>query len=171
MTKKCKNPECQKEIPEEKTYCGEECIKRFLELKKEFIGKPEKDLPEKDRPQCNIKKPEKQKSLISLIKCDSETIHEIEEICEAFGFKHSEGLVTGSHNATILSYLRQHKEEPYKTTIDKLTWICHMTNRSLKENYLNGIEAFGIIETFTNDFGVVKWRWVGIKALRNNGSE
>jgi len=119
--KKCKNPECQKEIPETKIYCNEECIKRYLELKKGFIN-PEKQ--QKSQP-------------VQLIKCDEETIHEIQEICDSFGFKHSEGLVTGSHNATILAYLRQHREEVYKTTIDKLTWLCHMTNRSLKENYLN----------------------------------
>lgn|SRR3972149_5064107 len=159
MTKLCKNPECQKEIPEEKKYCNEECLKRFLELKKEFINKPEK------------KQIEKQNLPIQLIKCDNETINEIQDICDAFGFKHSEGLVTGSHNATILAYLRQHQEEPYKITIDKLTWLCHMTNRSLKENYLNGIEAFGIIETYTTEFGVMKWRWIGIKALRDNGSD
>src|SRR3990170_68844 len=121
MTKYCKNPECKKEISDDKTYCNEECLKRYLELKKGFIN--------------------------------------------------NEGLVTGSHNATILAYLRQHQEEVYKTTVDKLTWLCHMTNRSLKENYLSGIEAFGIIETFTTEFGVKKWRWIGIKALRNNGSE
>ena len=184
MSKKCKNPECQKEISEEKIYCNEECLKRFLELKKEAIGKPEKELREKDRPQCvlpkkeklkkqkkeNVEKTEKQKSLIPLIKCDTETIYEIQEICDTFGFKQGEGLITGSHNATILGYLRQHQEETMKTTVDKLTWICHMTNRSVKENYLAGIEAFGIIETFTNEFGAIKWRWVGIKALRNDGS-
>src|SRR4030067_1997197 len=156
MTKYCKNPECKKEISDDKTYCNEECLKRYLELKKGFIN-PEKQKIEKQPMQ--------------LIKCDDETIHEIQEICDSFGFKHNEGLVTGSHNATILAYLRQHQEEVYKTTVDKLTWLCHMTNRSLKENYLSGIEAFGIIETFTTEFGVMKWRWIGIKELRNNGSE
>jgi len=171
MINKCKNPECKKELSDDKTYCNEECLRRFLELKKEAIGKSEKQQPEKNIPQCQIKKTEKQQQPVQLIKCDEETIHEIQEICDSFGFKHSEGLVTGSHNATILAYLRQHQEEVYKTTVDKLTWLCHMTNRSLKENYLSGIEAFGIIETFTTEFGVMKWRWIGIKALRNNGSE
>ena len=143
---KCKNPECQKEIEDNKNYCNEECLRKYLEIKKEIKKNP---------PQ--------------LINYDNETINEIKDICDVFGFKHSEGLVTGSHNATILGYLRQHKEDVYKTTVDKLTWLCHMTNRSIKENYLNGIEAFGIIETFTNEFGVIKWRWIGIKALRNNG--
>lgn len=144
---KCQNPECQKEISENKKYCNEECLKKHLEIKKE---KPK---------------------LIQLIKYTEAGINEISDICDIFGFKHTEGSIVGSHNATILGYLRQQQEESYKTTINKLTWICHMTARSLKENYLQGIEDFGIIETFTNEFGVIKWRWVGIKALRNNGSK
>jgi predicted nucleic acid-binding Zn ribbon protein len=151
---KCKNPECQKEIPENKKFCNEECLRRFRELKNKAIGKKE----EKNKP-------------IQLIQFNDETINEIIEICDVFGFKHTDGVVSGSHNATILGYLRQRQEEVYSTTVDKLTWLCHMSARYLKENYLKGIEAFGIIETYTNEFGVVKWKWVGIKALRDNGSE
>jgi hypothetical protein len=145
---KCKNPECQKEIQDNQNYCSEQCVKRYIEIKKEQKKKP-----------------------IQLINLDAETINEITEICNVFGFKHTDGLVVGSHNATILGYLRQHQEEVYSTTVDKLTWLCHMSARYLKENYLKGIEAYGIIETFTNEFGVIKWRWIGIKALRNNGYE
>jgi hypothetical protein len=32
--KKCKNPECKKEIPEGSNYCGEDCLRRHIELKK-----------------------------------------------------------------------------------------------------------------------------------------
>jgi len=149
---KCKNPECQKEIPENKKFCNEECLRCFRELKKDVNKKEEKKTP------------------IQLIQFNDETINEIKEICNIFGFKHTDGLVTGSHNATILGYLRQQQEEIYSTTVDKLTWLCHMSARYLKENYLKGIEAFGIIETYTNEFNVVKWKWIGIKALRNNGS-
>ena len=31
----CQNPECQKEIPENRKYCNENCLKRYFELKKE----------------------------------------------------------------------------------------------------------------------------------------
>lgn len=144
----CKNPECNKEIPDDKKYCSELCLKRHLEIKK---------------------REKREKKSFQLIEVTEDSINEIKDICDIFGFKHNEGLVTGSHNATILGYLRQQGEEPYNTTVNKLTWICHMTARSLKENYLKGIEEFGIIETFTNEFGVIKWRWVGIKALRDNG--
>lgn len=146
MSNKCKNPECQKEIRDNQNYCSEECLRKHLEIKKE-----------------------KNKEPTGLVHYTEEGINEIKEICDVFGFKNTEGNVVGSHNATILGYLRQEQEGVYKVTIDKLTWICHMTNRSIKENFLNGIEAFGIIETFTNSFGVLKWRWIGIKALRNNG--
>lgn len=149
---RCKNPECQKEIEENRIYCNEQCLKRFLELKKEATGKKEKKKP------------------IELIKYTTEGINEVKEICDAFGMTNTEGNIVGQHNATILSYLRQQREGVYKTTVDKLTWLCHTSNRNIRENFLNGIEAFGIIETYTNEFGVLKWKWIGIKALRNNGS-
>lgn len=38
--KKCQNPECWKEIPEDKKYCNQECLKKALELKRH--GKHEK---------------------------------------------------------------------------------------------------------------------------------
>jgi hypothetical protein len=38
--KKCKNPECNKEIPEGMNYCGEECLRRHQEIEKE-AKKPE----------------------------------------------------------------------------------------------------------------------------------
>jgi len=146
--KNCKNPKCQKEVPDNLNYCSEDCLKQHLEIKKENKDKT-----------------------IGFIQNTPEGINEIFEICDIFGFKHTDGLVSGSHNATILSFLRQHRVGVYSSMINKLTWICHMSNRTLKENYLKGIEEFGIIETFTNEFGVIQWRWVGIKALRDNGSE
>jgi len=154
---KCRNPECQKEIPENKKYCNEECLKKHIEIKK--LNK--KTLKAQEKTEF---KP------IPFIEINPEGISEIKEICDYFGFKHTDGLISGSHNATILGYLRQNQEGVYSTTVDKLTWICHTSNRNIRENYLKGIEAFGIIETFVNEFGVIKWKWVGIKALRNNGS-
>lgn len=148
ITNICKNPKCQKEIPDTKTYCNEECLKEHLNVKKKNINE----------------------SFIGLVTLTPEKIIEIDNICDVFGFKHTDGLVSGSHNATILGYLIMRQEEVYSTTVNKLTWICHMSARSLKENYLKGIEDFGIIETFINNFGVLKWRWIGAKALKNNGS-
>lgn len=36
---KCQNPECQKEIPEGKKYCNQQCLERHLQIKKEFKKK------------------------------------------------------------------------------------------------------------------------------------
>lgn len=41
---KCQNPECEKEIPEGKHYCNEECLKRHQELKREEKSKVTKAL-------------------------------------------------------------------------------------------------------------------------------
>lgn len=106
-----------------------------------------------------------------IIKDDSETIHEIKEIMDILGKSHSKGNVTGDHNNTILSYLRQKNCEAYAITKAKLAWLTNIGQRYVQENYLDGIEAFGIIEIFNNEYNVKHWRWIGIKALRNNGSE
>ena len=34
---KCRNPECNKEIPDNLNYCNEQCLRRHLEIKKEQI--------------------------------------------------------------------------------------------------------------------------------------
>jgi hypothetical protein len=33
--KKCQNPECGKDIPEGSNYCGEDCLRRHIELKEQ----------------------------------------------------------------------------------------------------------------------------------------
>lgn len=122
-----------------------------------------------------IKAEQKENKLIKspnkFLKITKNDYVEIQQIYGIFGFDHSEGSVIGKHNTTILSFLIKEKEGVYKTMISKLSWLCHMSARTLKENYLSGIESFGIIQTFTNEFGVLKWKWIGIEALRNNGSE
>lgn len=37
---RCGNPECQKEIPDNKKYCNEQCLTRHIELKKENLSIP-----------------------------------------------------------------------------------------------------------------------------------
>jgi len=41
---KCLNPECGKEVPEGSAYCGEECLRRHLELKKQSNLASEEDI-------------------------------------------------------------------------------------------------------------------------------
>lgn len=176
--KTCKNPECKKEIPDSLNYCNQECLKRHIEIKKlnKRILNPESIETESATDYMKRRDKEKKEGktkskFIQIVRETPEGIHEIKEICDVFGFSNSEGNIVGRHNATILGYLRQEQEGVYSTTVDKLTWICHTSNRNIKENFLKGIEAFGIIQTFVNEFGVLKWRWIGIKALRGNGSE
>ena len=42
----CENPECQKEVPEDHTYCDENCLRRHLELKK--LSRSEMNLAHED---------------------------------------------------------------------------------------------------------------------------
>jgi len=50
----CQNPECNKELPEGKKYCGEECIKRHLEIKREARTKTTKELEKYDGEQKTV---------------------------------------------------------------------------------------------------------------------
>lgn len=99
---------------------------------------------------------------------DKETIYEIKEIMDCLGRSHSEGFIKGTHLSTILSYLRQKKTETFRLTKAKLALICGMGQRYLQENYLDGIEAFGLIEMGINEYNEKIWKWIGLKALRNN---
>jgi hypothetical protein len=68
----------------------------------------------------------------------------------------------------MLDYLRMQKEEIYAKTLNKLGVKLCMGHRYVQEK-LNGLEDWGIIEVFTNEFNNKKWRWKGIKAIRDNG--
>lgn len=87
---------------------------------------------------------------------------EIEKIMAYLGRKHSDGAVKGDNLTKVLDYLINTKQESYETTVSKLSLICGMMARYVKENYLNGIEAFGFIYVYMN--GNTKcWQWVGIE--------
>lgn len=156
---KCKNPECEIEIPNSMNYCSEDCLRKHIELKKEErIIREEKG-----------EKPVQ--TMCELLAINKKQNEEIQELYSFFGFNHSEGSVIGKHNTQILSFLIKNQEGVYDTMLDRLSWLCHMNRRHLRENYLRGIESFGIIETYTNEFGVLRWRWMGLKALKNNGGK
>ncbi len=50
--KNCQNPECDKEIPDNLNYCGEPCVKRHIELKKQAreLSKANSDVEVKEVP-------------------------------------------------------------------------------------------------------------------------
>lgn len=87
---------------------------------------------------------------------------EIVQILEFLGRKHSEGQVKGDHLSKILGYLHMTKTEEYGKTISKLSLLCGIGQRYIKENYLEGLEAFNIITVSVGSKWKV-WNWNGLK--------
>ena len=100
---------------------------------------------------------------------------EIENIIKVLGRGDlTEGKVRGTHLGKVLIYLQMKKEENYQNTLHKLALVLGMNIRYVRENYLRGLELFGIIKTrmVGNE---LMWKWMGDKELDsclfNNGSE
>lgn len=94
---------------------------------------------------------------------------EIINIIEALG-RHdlTEGNVKGTHLGKILIYLQKLKQEKYDNTVFKLSLTCGMNGRYIRENYLKGLELFGVIKVQMIG-NMLVWSWVGDKAFSNNG--
>ena len=56
------------------------------------------------------------------------------------------GDIKNSHLMAILDNLISTEMESYDTTLSKLTLSLQMDKRRIRENYLEGMEAYGIIE-------------------------
>lgn len=80
-----------------------------------------------------------------------------------FGFGQVEGDVRGIHFSNLLNYLEKTKCENWEKTLRKLPLIVKMQKRYIRENYLEGLIEFGVIE-----FKGKNWFWVGYKALEEN---
>jgi len=89
---------------------------------------------------------------------------EINNIMSFLGRRHLDGEVRGSHLGQILMYLKQTKTESLKSTLRKLTLVCGMQKRYVRENYIEGLVEFGIIHIM-NIKNEVVWQWVGEKAF------
>lgn len=89
---------------------------------------------------------------------------EIKNIMDALGRGSTEGYVKGTHLGTILAYLQQRKTEKMRATLAKLSLVCGMNRRYIRENYLDGLEEYGVIETktFNNE---LTWNWIGERAF------
>ena len=98
---------------------------------------------------------------------DKTANEEIREILEFLGRSHSEGQVRGDHLSKILMYLHMQKTEEYKKTLAKLSLLCGIGQRYVKENYLDGLEAFGIIEVQYGSKWRV-WKWRGLRKERED---
>lgn len=108
---------------------------------------------------------------MSFIDNDS-TIYEIKEIMDCLGRNEKDGDVSGSHLGRILNYLRQQNQEEMKKTLWKLSLMCGMNLRYIRENYLNGLIEFGVIETQIVG-NAHYWKWIGKPAFdnKNNGEK
>lgn len=96
------------------------------------------------------------------------SIEEIKNIMDYLGRGSQSGEVKGTHLGQILGYLRQHKKEKMRVTLAKLSLICGMNKRYVRENYLEGLEEFEIIKT-EQDGNELSWYWIGEKAFTEKG--
>lgn len=75
----------------------------------------------------------------------------------------NDGDYRSTHLGTILEYLRNQHTEDKTVTLQKLALMLGMAQRQVRENYIDGLLAFGIIG-LTGD--CKQWHWVGIKAIK-----
>jgi hypothetical protein len=80
----------------------------------------------------------------------------------------NEGDFRSKHLGTILSYLRETKRESLSNTVAKLALKVGMNARYIKENYLNGIIAYGIVGLEQN---CSEWYWIGLNAIETKKGE
>ena len=89
---------------------------------------------------------------------------EEKRIMDYLGRGTQEGDVKGSHLGKILTYLKMTKSESVRKTLSKLTLICGTGQRYIRENYLEGLEEFGVLSVQSNGRDII-WTWVGVKAF------
>lgn len=131
---KCKNPECNKEIPDNHKYCSQDCLKRAIEIRKEQKGKTEE---------------------ISQDKAITEVIRFLGRD------KDIKADYRQDHLSKILNYLHQQQTEELKLTLSKLALFVGIDYTHIKRNYVDGLVAFGILEVAHGSKGQI-WRWKGV---------
>lgn len=93
------------------------------------------------------------------------TLHDdIKGVLDAIGRGSRDGAVRDSHLGQIVSYLHQKKTEKLKSTYSKLALVCGISKRILRENYIEGLMEFGVIEVKIVNHDEV-WNWIGVKAF------
>lgn len=75
----------------------------------------------------------------------------------------TDGDYRNTHLGTVLEYLLNQKTESKATTLQKLSLMLGMAQRQIRENYIDGLIAFGIINL---DANCRCWNWVGLKAVK-----
>jgi len=91
-------------------------------------------------------------------------IHQIIQILRG-GTGKNDGDYRSTHLGIILEYMQNKKRENKSLTLQKLALMIGMSQRQIRENYVDGLIAFGIINLTQK---CDEWYWVGISAIRNN---
>lgn len=74
----------------------------------------------------------------------------------------NDGDYRSSHLGVILEYLQSKKRENKSLTLQKLALMVGMSQRQIRENYVDGLIAFGVIQITTK---CDEWYWVGLSSL------
>lgn len=94
-----------------------------------------------------------------------DTIDEIHEIMYLLRGRNAtkDGDYRNIHLGTILEYLYQEQQEEKSVTLQKLSLMLGLAQRQIRENYIDGLIAFGIICLTPDCKG---WTWIGVKAIK-----
>jgi hypothetical protein len=94
-------------------------------------------------------------------------VHEIMMLLRG-GNATTDGDYRNIHLGTILEYLRNQKTETKQVTLQKLSLMIGMAQRQIRENYLDGLIAFGVIALNPD---CKSWTWIGIKAIKGKNGQ
>ena len=94
-------------------------------------------------------------------------IHQIITIIRG-GTGKNDGDYRSTHIGVILEYLQSKKTENKSLSLQKLALMLGMSQRQIRENYFDGLIAFGIIGLTSK---CDCWYWVGLSAIINKEGE
>lgn len=80
----------------------------------------------------------------------------------------TDGDYRNTHLGTILEYLKSQKTEAKQITLQKLSLMVGMSQRQIRENYVDGLIAFGVISL---DANCKCWYWIGVKAIKGKNGK
>lgn len=89
-----------------------------------------------------------------------EQAEETKHILSLFDREEDGSKVRSKHFRKIIEYMVGQKTELYEKTVSKLTISLGVGDRIIKENYLKGLEAWGIIRVDYIE-GRKTWFWMG----------
>lgn len=94
------------------------------------------------------------------------TLDEIHEIMYLLRGENAtkDGEYRNIHLGTVLEYLRGQTTEEKATTLQKLSLMLGLAQRQVRENYIDGLIAFGVIGLESD---CKRWFWVGVSAIKN----